>query len=357
MGTVDVTGFNITDPINTDLTYVSPLAITTNTAQSGNTPAVNASYNGTGNNNLFDANVTFKAGGIINITVKTQVKAGVTGTKTNQGTGTDPASTKTDNIDNTSTGLPGGVVVPTASITQTQAVTIDPTAITISTGGSPNIILLKRITGVYRQNTPVVTNPTQLFSQFNNNSSDATDDPADWDINKFPAKDADGNTLVGDPPANPENNAYLRGAIDGGEVQSDDEIEFTIYFVNKGGANAANVTLCDLVPANLDFVQNAYGSGKGVAVSFDDENRDGTADNSKLYLEPNSLYSNANDTDKGTFFSKGTDTTATTPKCAFNAAQNKDGVVAIDLGTVPYATAQGDPTNSYGFIRFRAKVK
>jgi hypothetical protein len=70
-----------------------------------------------------------------------------------------------------------------------------------------------------------------------------------------------------------------------------------------------------------------------------------------------SFYSNANDTDEGTFFGAGIDTTGTTPKCNFNSGQNTDGVVAIDLGTVPYATAQGVPTNSYGFIRFRAKVK
>jgi hypothetical protein len=72
---------------------------------------------------------------------------------------------------------------------------------------------------------------------------------------------------------------------------------------------------------------------------------------------PNLFYSNANDGDEGTFFTPGTDTTTTTPQCAFNSLQNTDGVVAVDLGTVPNATAQGVPTNSYGFIRFRAKVK
>jgi serine-aspartate repeat-containing protein C/D/E len=220
--------------------------------------------------------------------------------------------------------------------------------------GIPNITLLKRITGVYRRNTPVVTNPNQLFSQFNNGATIA-DDPANWLINKWPSLDADGNVV--DPNTQPEKNVYLRGAIDGGEVQSDDEIEFTIYFVNNGNANATNVILCDLVPRNLDFVQNAYGNGKGIAVSFDDENRDSNPDNNELYLEPNSFYSNANDTDEGTFFAPGLDTIGATPKCSFNSVQNTDGVIAVDLGTVPNATAQGDPTNSYGFIRFRAKVK
>ena len=340
-GTVDVSNFNVSDTINSDLTYIAPLTITPNTTQGGViTPKIG--YNGSGN--FFNSDIaTFKAGGVITITFQTQINIGVTGTKTNQATGSN--GTLTDNIDNTTTALPFGVTVPSGSIPQTQRTPeIDPTSITIG-GGTPKIILLKRITGVYRQNTPVVTNSTQLFSQFNNDGADATDNPVDWDINKFPAKDANGNALVGDPPPNPEKNAYLRGAIDGGEVQSNDEIEFTIYFVNKGTANATNVNLCDLVPANLDFVADAYGSGKGVAVSFDA---------TKLNLEPNLFYSNASGDDKGTFYSKGV---TAQPQCAFDATTNKDGVVAVDLGTVPFASGQGTPTNSYGFIRFRAKVK
>ncbi|GEM_PF-6307298 len=367
-GTVDISDFNVSDTIDTaELTYVTgTLAIATNTAQSvpaGNVPTVNTNYDGTNTHpNFFDSPVLFKAGGLITITFQTEVKAGVSVTKYNQATGTDPASTKTDNVDNTTTGLPAGVSVTMGSIAQTQTAAIEPTTITLG-AEKPNIILLKRITGVYRQNTPVVTNQLQPFSLFHENGADPNDDPAEWKNNKFPAFNADG-IYLGDTPTNPENNAYLRGAIDGGLVESDDEIEFTIYFVNKGGANATNVTLCDLVPANLDFVANAYGSGKGIAVSFDA---------TKLNLEPNLFYSNANGDDEGTFFAPGVDTTATTPKCPFDndgsappplgaddLADNTDGVVAVDLGTVPYAIPWNDPNpkyDSYGFIRFRAKVK
>jgi uncharacterized repeat protein (TIGR01451 family)/fimbrial isopeptide formation D2 family protein len=343
-GTVDLANFNVSDALDTGLTFVAPLTITTNTTQSSNAPVVNGAYNGTGNNNFFNAPVTFRASGIITITFQTQVNSGVTGTKENQANGN---GVLTDNVDNTTTGFPISITVPSDSIPQTQTAAIEPTTINIVGGGNPEMLLLKRITGVYRQNTPVVTNPNQLFSQFNDNPADPTDDPADWNLNQFPAFDADGNYL-GDPPINPENNVYLRGAINGGEVQSGDEIEFTIYFVNKGGADATNVTLCDLVPRNLDFVQNAYGNGQGIAISFD---------NTQLNLVPNLFYSNTNDGDDGTFFTPSTDTTTTTPECAFNSLQNTDGVVAVDLGIVPNATAQGVPTNSYGFIRFRAKVK
>lgn len=219
-------------------------------------------------------------------------------------------------------------------------------------GTAPDIILLKRITGVYRNSNPVITNPAQLFSQFNNDPSDPTDDPADWATNMWPSKDKNGN-----PPATPPENVYLRGAVDGGEVATGDEVEFTIYYVNKGGSSATNVRICDLIP-NLNFVKDAYGSGKGMALMVEDG--DNTFEQPIDYLTNTIGDADANPK-KGDYFAPNTLPT----NCQINdggframtAADNQYGAIAVDIGTIPHATAPATPPDSYGFIRFRAKVK
>lgn len=223
----------------------------------------------------------------------------------------------------------------------------DPTLITVLVPPIPNILLLKRITGVYRDRTPVVTNFLQPFSQFNEDPTDSVDDPSAWVSNQWPDSNQGGTF---------SDNIYLRGAVDGGEVESDDEIEFTIYFVSNGTVNPQNTILCDLVPKNLDFVANAYGSGKGIAFAFDDVNGDLLPDTGQIPTEPNQYYSNNSDGDKGKFFSPGTDATATCGP-TFTVGANTNGIIAVDVGSLRQATGQGTPTNSYGFIRFRAKVK
>lgn len=64
---------------------------------------------------------------------------------------------------------------------------------------------------------------------------------------------------------------------------------------------------------------------------------------------------NAGDSDRGEFFPAGTTPSA---NCS---ASNDNGAVVVDVvtnpDTLPQATAPGVPTNSYGFIRFRARVK
>jgi len=134
-GTVDIPNFQVTDPLPNGMTVAGTSTITA-LGLGQATPTANSSYNGTGNNTLFNSGVTLKAGGSITISIPVTVNAGSTGTKTNQATGTGsnlPASgVKTDNIDNTTIGLPGGITIAPGSITQAQTASIDPTTVIVN---------------------------------------------------------------------------------------------------------------------------------------------------------------------------------------------------------------------------------
>ncbi|MBD2340585.1 isopeptide-forming domain-containing fimbrial protein [Calothrix sp. FACHB-156] len=131
-GTVDVTNFQITDILPSGLTKSGSINITTNNTQ-GTAPTANSSYDGTGNNSLLQTPITFKAGGIITVTIPVNINAGASGTKSNQATanGGNISATNTDNVDSSTSGLPTGVTIPSGSVTQTQNPSIDPTTFTI----------------------------------------------------------------------------------------------------------------------------------------------------------------------------------------------------------------------------------
>jgi uncharacterized repeat protein (TIGR01451 family) len=142
------------------------------------------------------------------------------------------------------------------------------------------------------------------------------------------------NDLASDPvdsddkaPSWPSN--YLRGKIDGGQIQPGDEIEYTIYFLSDGGATANNVTICDLVPRNLTFIPGS------ISVSLN---------GSQL------SYTDAADGDGGQFYPAGTSLPVS---CG---GSNTNGAAVVNLGNIPSATG-ATPSNSYGFVRFGAKFE
>jgi len=147
---------------------------------------------------------------------------------------------------------------------------------------------------------------------------------------------------------------YLQGRINAGAVKSDDEVEYTIYFLSTGLNSASNVKFCDLIPANSSFVTTAFngltpGDGgsagdQGIALAV------GSA-------TPTVYFSNAADTDRGAFYAA---YSSSTPA---SCGSNTNGAVVVNitkasvLPSLPPATGQGIPNDSYGFIRFRVKVK
>jgi uncharacterized repeat protein (TIGR01451 family) len=141
-------------------------------------------------------------------------------------------------------------------------------------------------------------------------------------------------------------NTYTIGEVNGGKVKPGDTIEYTVYFVNAGGADAKNVKICDLLRPNQTYLPGSLRLqlGGGTTLSLTDAN-DPTIDRGQFVP--------ANDPDP-----------AKTDKCNLTGPNN-NGVVAIDLTgttgsptltTMPSATSAGFPALSSGWFRFRAKV-
>jgi uncharacterized repeat protein (TIGR01451 family) len=128
---------------------------------------------------------------------------------------------------------------------------------------------------------------------------------------------------------------YLEGKTDAGQIKPGDEIEYTIYFLSDGDVTANNVTICDLIPQHLTFMPNAFDPGKGISVSLNGS-------------QP--FYTNAADGDGGQFYPAGTSVPVS---CG---GSNTNGAVVVNLGNIPSATG-ATPSNSYGFVRFRAKFQ
>ena len=201
----------------------------------------------------------------------------------------------------------------------------DPTVTAVST--TPKLLLVKRITAIN----------SVSFNQFVDDPNSTEDNDPNWPT-----------------PAS----TYLRGAINGGLVKPGDQLEYTIYFLSKGTNDATNVSICDLVPNNTTFIPTAFngltptdgglpGADLGIALALDSTN---------LPTTPTVYLSNVADADRGQFFSPGT-----TLPVACLGNNNTNGAVVINAvkspSTLPRATASGTPTNSYGFVRFRVKVR
>jgi uncharacterized repeat protein (TIGR01451 family) len=203
----------------------------------------------------------------------------------------------------------------------------------ISASAPPEISLVKRITAINGNRTK---NP-------NDNTA----------LNTF----VDGAGNVDNHPDWPT--GYLQGAIDAGLVKPQDEVEYTIYFLSTGSGEAQAVKLCNREPTEQTLVPNAFNStpqapggiagDRAVEVSF---------------AGSTLSYTATNDGDTVQTYAPGT-----TLPAACGAGPNPSGAIVVNVGTgatatsgtnqggnLAPATAPGVPSNSYGFIRFRAKV-
>ena len=223
----------------------------------------------------------------------------------------------------------------------------DPTPLSVTEALEPNLLLVKRITAI----NPGESDEIQ-FDSFVNDDSDN-----DGDLDNDP--DNDPNWPDGD-------DTYLRGAINVTDIQPGDEVEYTIYFLSNGDEPATNIKICDVVPDNMTFVTNSYGSEAGMALALDETN---------LPTEPNRNLSNAADTDGGTFYAPGTapptvtfgdppternlcsKVTTENTTVEVNATNNNNGAIVVEIDSLPEATDPGTPANSYGFVRFRAEIQ
>jgi uncharacterized repeat protein (TIGR01451 family) len=215
----------------------------------------------------------------------------------------------------------------------------------------PNLLLVKRITAIDENRT---TNPNDGTS-----------------LNQF----VDGGTGSDDDndPNWPTPNTYLRGAINGGRIKPSEIVEYTIYFLNTDNS-ARSVTVCDVVPDDQTFIPTGYNTAvprpleSGAAPSNDTGIALGFS-STGLPTEPTLYLTNTNDSDRGRYYPPGDPLTPASCQrfdalgnlIASGAAANTNGAVVVNLVTgttpLPPATAPGNPPDSYGFIRFRARVQ
>ncbi|MBD0262971.1 MAG: DUF11 domain-containing protein, partial [Tolypothrix sp. Co-bin9] len=201
--------------------------------------------------------------------------------------------------------------------------------------GKPQLILVKRITRINNQNLT--------------NIVDGRSDVPSSAVNYIPEPFASDDNDVKWPAG------YLRGLINAGIVKPGDELEYTIYFLSKGPNDATNVKFCDLVPNNTTFISTAFngnspgdgglpGGDQGIALALGSNT-------------PTAYLTNALDSDRGHFY------TANESGIPSSCGSNTNGAVVVkitrspDLSNLPPANGSGTPANSYGFVRFRAKVK
>lgn len=201
----------------------------------------------------------------------------------------------------------------------------------LTLGSSPQVSLVKRITAI---NGVPLTGFDGVASDPNGNGN--TSEDINWPT-----------------PLN----IYLAGRIDGGAVKPNDEVEYTIYFLNNQSP-ATNFTICDPIPSFQTFIANGYNAASphptepgalptdtGIAIAWDANN---------LPTNPTFYLTNANDDDRGRYYLPNFAETPTT------CQSNTNGTVVVNIvnstTNLPNATAPGNPTNSYGFIRFKVKV-
>jgi uncharacterized repeat protein (TIGR01451 family) len=205
---------------------------------------------------------------------------------------------------------------------------------------NPNLLLVKRITGINGLPQKHSGAPLNVYDNDPNNPYDDNKNAApvapftQASTNKWP--DTISDTSSG----------FLLGARDGGTILPNDSIEYTIYFVSAGDSTAKSVLMCDRVPKEITFIPNAFNSlpagatgligDRGIAV-----NLGGTTKS----------YSNSADGDFAQYFSPG----ITLPSIC-GAETNTNGAVVVNLGDIPNATAVGTP-GSYGFVRFQGRMK
>ncbi|MEH2215222.1 hypothetical protein [Nostoc sp.] len=350
-GNSDAINFVINDSLPSQLTFVSA-AITA--ATSGNNITINPSYNGAGV-------VAVTNSGTLRVSDTITIKITATINNANSGNPISNQANATFNTPDNPTGTVGTVFTdadsagatnnpptlgnPFLQITDNGINTgnnpastadDDPTLFTVlnTVSSNPKLLLIKRITRLNNQDlTDIVDGRSDVATNANNYVPEpyATDD----NESKWPA-------------------GYLRGLINAGTVKPGDELEYTIYFLSNGLGNATNVKFCDLVPTNVSLIPTAFngmtpndgglpGADRGIALAIG-------SNTPTLYL------TNVGDSDRGYFY------TANDSGTPSYCGTNTNGAVVVNITVpsfpnLPAATGSGTPANSYGFVRFRAKVK
>lgn len=224
--------------------------------------------------------------------------------------------------------------------------------------GNPNVLLVKRITGVKPIGAADYVTTTKdgdsLAGYINDTANFYDDNKIDYqnpDPNntKYPTKDTDKW-----PNTNSDTSStFLIGGINGGKVAPGEELEYTIYYLSSGELEANNVLFCDRVPNKVTFIPNSFNNQTQATGGLPG------ADKGIMWLKDGNqeALTNVADGDVARYFPPGVEPSSVYPKIECDGP-NTNGAVVVDLGNLPGANGEGNPPEkSYGYIRFRGKVK
>ena len=212
----------------------------------------------------------------------------------------------------------------------------------------PNVLLVKRITAINGGTATQDGDDLAIYNQDDNNYYDDNEIEG-RNLPTQPRRDTDKwlNTI------SKSSSTFLIGGINGGKVKPNDELEYTVYYLSAGEIEANNVLFCDRIPEELIFIPN----------SFNNETNQATgglqnSDRGIQWLKNGNTESltNVKDGDAAQYFPPRIEPDTVYPTIKCNGA-NINGAIVVNLGNLPNATAPGTPNTSYGFVRFRAKVK
>jgi trimeric autotransporter adhesin len=209
---------------------------------------------------------------------------------------------------------------------------------------NPNVLLVKRITAI--NNSTITFGGDSLAGYI-----DELTNPYDDNTITITTQ-----TLPTDPPRDtdkwPTLNSFMLGGINGGNIKPNDEVEYTIYFLSTGLGEAKNVLFCDRVPNNVTFLPTAFKGQTAAPGGL------GGGDRGILSLlnGTTTAYSNVADGDAARYFAPGEDPQSIFPNLNCGGP-NTNGAVVVNLGDLPNATTPANPIGSYGFVRFRGRVK
>ncbi|MEO1431821.1 MAG: hypothetical protein AAFV71_22720 [Cyanobacteria bacterium J06633_8] len=216
--------------------------------------------------------------------------------------------------------------------------------------GLPNVLLVKRITAINGGTQTLNGNNLAAYTDETDNPYDDNNITIADQVNPTdPQKDTD---RWPDNDNNGQPDDFLVGGVFGGKVNPGDELEYTIYFLSAGDDTAKQVLFCDRVPDEVTFIPNAFNSSTPASGGL------GTADRGILWLRDGNTESltNVQDGDVAQYFPPGVEPSTVYPQIQCGAA-NTNGAIVVNLDNLPNATAPGTPNTSYGYIRFRGKVK
>jgi uncharacterized repeat protein (TIGR01451 family) len=228
----------------------------------------------------------------------------------------------------------------------------DPTPVEVTEplATNPNVLLVKRITAI---NDGTTTKDGDDLSTYNQDNSNPYDDNK-VDITELPENQGDPkpDTDKWIDTTSDTTSTFLIGGINGGKVEPNDELEYTIYYLSAGDSEAENVLICDRVPGNVSFVPTSFNNQTAAAGGLQGSDR------GIMWLKDGQQQSltNTQDGDAAQYFPPGVEPSTVYPKIKCDGA-NTNGAVVVNLGNLPNATAPGTPNTSYGYVRFRGKVK